>query len=213
MIILKIINIKVLNTFKMNNNIITIDGLIGAGKSTILSYIWEKHKINIKVEPIESWKPFLERIYKYNDSYYEFQLKIWKDICCYENPYNKELLMERSPFFIRKTFLKYLYEKNKITKEQYENILNMHEESDKIWKPKIMIYLKISPEKALERIKKRNRENENFIDVKYLYELYDLHENAFKEAKELGYNVYKIEANDNIDDIINKILNIIEVDK
>lgn len=210
MSILKILIINVLNTYKMtSSSIITIDGLIGAGKSTIMKHIFDKHKINIQLEPIESWKPYLERIYKYNDSYYEFQLKIWKDVCCYENPYGKDVIMERSPFFIRKTFIKYLYDKKKIDEKQYENLLHMHEQSDTIWKPKTMIYLKISPEQALYRIKQRNRENENYINLSYLYELYELHEKAFFEAKELGYNVHVIDSNQNIDNIMDEILKLI----
>lgn len=197
----------------MSSNIITIDGLIGAGKSTLINKISEKYNVNIKLEPIESWKPYLERIYKYNDSYYEFQLKIWKDICCYENMSNEKTIMERSPFFIRKTFIKYLFDKNKINKQQYENLLHMHEESDKIWKPKTMIYLKITPEVALKRIKLRNRENENYINLSYLYELYELHERAYFEAKELGYDIHMIDSLESLDNIVKNIDKIILFDK
>ena len=199
--------------YKMSSNIITIDGLIGAGKSSTLVNIWDNYDIYIRVEPIELWKPYLERIYKYNDSYYEFQKQIWKDVCCFENPFgHRKLLIERSPYFIRKTFIQYLLFKNKITKEQYDHLLQLHEQSDNIWKPKTMIYLRITPEKALERIKLRNRDNENYIDIDYLYELYNLHEKAYEDAINEGYNIHIVDANRNLDEIVKDVINIIGVD-
>lgn len=194
----------------MDNNIITIDGLIGAGKSTLMVQLWDMFNIEIKVEPIENWKPFLERIYKYNDSFYEFQIQIWKDVCCFENPFEKDIILERSPFFIRNTFLKTLFENDKITTEQYEHILNLHDQTDNKWKPKIMLYLRVSPETALSRIKKRNRENENYIDIQYLYKLYELHEQCYLKALDNGYNIHIIDAEKDLEEIIKDVLKIIK---
>lgn len=198
----------------MSYNVVTIDGLIGAGKSTVMMNLWDNHDIYIRLEPIENWKPYLERIYKYNDHYYEFQLKIWEDICCFKNIFSdNQVILERSPFFIRKTFIKNLLENNKISLQQYNHLLELHNQSDQIWKPKIMIYLKVSPEKALERIKIRNRDNENFINLEYLYQLYNLHEQAYHEAKQEGYNIVIVDADRDVKEIVQDILKIIGVDK
>ena len=43
--------------------IYTIDGNIGSGKSSVLNYLHKYKNIQIDLEPIEKWKPFLDNIY------------------------------------------------------------------------------------------------------------------------------------------------------
>ena len=46
--------------------LITIDGNIGAGKSTILKFLKDVANINADLEPVDEWEPFLVDMYKNN---------------------------------------------------------------------------------------------------------------------------------------------------
>ena len=86
--------------------IITIDGNIGSGKSTILNFLHKKYKLAIDLEPVEKWKVFLENIYNNKSNFFNFQLRVWLDRSWIQEKEDKILiLMERSPFFIKNTLL------------------------------------------------------------------------------------------------------------
>ena len=104
--------------------IITIDGNIGAGKTTILNYLHNNYNINIDLEPVDKWKPFLDNIYYNNKNYFNFQIRVWLDRSwIQEKNNNSVIIMERSPYFIRNTFNKYFYDKKLISNEE-NNIIN-----------------------------------------------------------------------------------------
>ena len=44
--------------------IITIDGNIGSGKTSVLNYLHKYNKLSIDLEPIESWQQYLKKIQK-----------------------------------------------------------------------------------------------------------------------------------------------------
>ena len=54
--------------------IITIDGNIGAGKSSILHYLHKKYKIPIDLEPIENWKIYLDNFYNNKNDIFNLSL-------------------------------------------------------------------------------------------------------------------------------------------
>ena len=160
--------------------IITIDGNIGAGKTTILNYLHNNFNINIDLEPVDKWKPFLDNIYYNKKNYFNFQIRVWLDRSwIQEKNNNSVIIMERSPYFIRNTFNKFFYDNNFISNEENNIINEFYDKTDSFWTSSYYIYLRSSPNKCLERILLRGRENEININLDYLNEIHKLHSIIF----------------------------------
>jgi len=187
--------------------IITIDGNIGSGKSTILNYLHKNYKISIDLEPIEQWKPYLDNYYNDKNNVFNFQLRVWLDRAWIQEKEEKILiLMERSPYFIKNIFNKYAYS-NALINTNELNILNeLYNKTDNIWSSNNYIYLKSDPQKCLDRINKRGRENEQNISLDYLQQLHDLHEITYQNAIINKFNILEIDIEDkDIQEIANII--------
>lgn len=174
--------------------IITIDGNIGSGKTSILNYLHSNYNIYVDLEPIDKWKPFLDNVYNNKKNYFNFQIRIWLDRSwIQEKDGNPNIIMERSPFFINNTFNKYINLNNLITTQENNIICELYKKSNIIWKSNYFIYLRSKPEKCLERILKRGRENELNITIEYLQDIHNLHEAAYEKAINKGYNIIVID--------------------
>lgn len=192
--------------------IYTIDGNIGSGKSTILNYLHKYKNLQVDLEPLEKWKNFLDNIYLSKTGFFNFQIKVWLDRAwIQEKENNSTVLMERSPFFIRNTFTINDYNNNNINEEEYKVINELYNKTDTIWKSNNYIYLRSSPNKCLERIKKRGRDNEiNTISLDYLTDIHLLHEEAYNKALEKKYNILIIDVdNKDTKEIIDEIISFI----
>jgi deoxyadenosine/deoxycytidine kinase len=191
--------------------IYTIDGNIGCGKTTILNYLHKHKNIQIDLEPVDKWKPFLDNIYLNKTGYFNMQIKVWLDRAWIQDKEtNSIIFMERSPYFIRNTFNKNDYINNHINEDEYNVINEMYHKTDKIWKSNFYIYLRSSPKKCLERIKLRARDNEMNIDEDYLISIHNLHEEAYLQLLETNKNVILIDIeNKTIEEIIKEIVSLI----
>lgn len=192
--------------------IITIDGNIGAGKTTILNYIHANHNIYVDLEPIDKWKPFLDDIYINKRKYFNFQIRVWLDRSwIQEKDNNSTIVMERSPYFIRHTFNEYMAENLNINPQESHILNELYDKTDIIWKSNYYIYIRSSPSKCLERIIKRGRENEMNIDLDYLTDIHNLHEFTYQKALEEGRNIICIDIeNKDIEEIANEIISYIK---
>jgi deoxyadenosine/deoxycytidine kinase len=187
--------------------IITIDGNIGAGKTTILNYLHNNYNIFIDLEPVDKWKSYLDNIYIYKKNHFNLQLRVWLDRSWIQEKNKTLMLMERSPFFIRNTFNTYLYNNNLISTHENIIINELYDKTDEIWKSNFYIYLRSNPNKCLERILKRGRENETNITIDYLNDIHNLHEETYKKALELNMNILIIDIeNKTLEEISSIIL-------
>ena len=191
--------------------IYTIDGNIGCGKTSVLNYLHKYKNIQIDLEPIEKWKPFLDNIYLSKTGYFNFQIKVWLDRAWIQDKDNKSIiLMERSPFFIRNTFNKNDYNINNINEDEYKVLNEMYDKTDTIWKSNLYIYLRSSPLKCLERINYRGRYNEMNITLDYIKNIHNLHEETYKNGLENNLNIVVIDVNNKtIHEIADEILSFI----
>jgi len=191
--------------------IYTIDGNIGCGKTSVLNYLHKYKNIQIDLEPIEKWKPFLDNIYLSKTGYFNFQIKVWLDRAWIQDKDNKSIiLMERSPFFIRNTFNKNDYNNNNINEDEYKVLNEMYDKTDTIWKSNLYIYLRSSPLKCLERINYRGRYNEMNITLDYIKNIHNLHEETYKNGLENNLNIIVIDVNNKtIHEIADEILSFI----
>ena len=165
--------------------IITIDGNIGVGKTTILNYLHTNHNINVDLEPIDKWKPYLDNFYIEKKDYFKFLIRVWLDRSwIQEKNKNSLVLMERSPYFIRNTFNKYIYDNDLINNNENNIINELYDKTDVIWKSNYFIYLRSSPNKCLENIYNRGRDNEMDISLDYLNNIHKYHEEAYENLRE-----------------------------
>jgi deoxyadenosine/deoxycytidine kinase len=216
----------------MNPIIITIDGNIGAGKSTFLNYLRQKFpKFNYIDEPVDIWtnlkneqgETLLEVYYKDKKRWaFSFQncvfltrtinlincINKWKTDKDYES---NIFITERCVATDFNIFVKMLYDDGFIDKlewsiyKQWYHYLILDNKIDGI------IYIKCEPEKCKERIGKRGRTGEQIITLEYLNKLHSYHE---KWINETYIPVITFETNLDINyeesNVYDKICNFIE---
>ena len=174
--------------------IVTVDGNIGSGKSTVLNYIHRNHKIPIDLEPIENWKSYLENFYNNKNSIFNLQLRVWLDRAWIQEKEEKVLLlMERSPFLIKKTFNVAAHMNDNLNDNEFQILNELYNKTDSIWNSNYYIYLRSNPNKCIERVKSRGRKCEENITLEYLQQLHNLHEINYKYAIENNYIIYMID--------------------
>ncbi len=187
--------------------IITIDGNIGSGKSSILNYIHRNNKIAIDLEPVDNWNQYLFKIYEDNTDYFKFDIRVWLDRAWIQEKTDKiTILVERSPSFIKNVFIQYQYDNNLLNDDEYKILNELYNKTDNLWNNNKYIYLRSNPEKCLNRIKKRNRNCEKNISLEYLTDLHNYHELNYEKIKNTN-NVSIINVEDKtIQDIVLEIL-------
>jgi deoxyadenosine/deoxycytidine kinase len=188
--------------------IITIDGNIGSGKSTVLNHLHKHHKIAIDLEPVESWNTYLSSFYNDKNDVFKFQVRVWQDRCWVQEKSEKTLiLMERSPFFIKNTFIEVVHNTGLITDPQYNILDDLYSKTDNLWCCNTYIYLRSSPENCIKRIKKRNRTCEKNITQDYIQSLHDCHETTYMKALDNKMNIIVIDIEEkSVVDVCNEIL-------
>jgi deoxyadenosine/deoxycytidine kinase len=189
--------------------VITIDGNIGAGKSSILDKLQKNHNQIVSFEPIQEWEPYLEDIYKNNIGYFNFQLKVYLDRAFIQSKSNSILFMERSPKFTRETFLP-VY-KDKLTQQEYNILEHLYDNVDhkynkSIIEPVIYIYITASPLICFNRIKERDRESEKTIDFNLIQLLHNKHEECYDNINTKGLPCLKINSDNKTSDEIAEII-------
>jgi deoxyadenosine/deoxycytidine kinase len=197
--------------------IVSIDGNIGSGKSTIVKYLKSNLKEYIKKEsgsefnicileePVNIWneivdkkdgKNIIEKYYEDQEKYsFAFQMmayisrlsQIKKAID--ENCYDI-IITERSILTDKHIFAKMLYDDNKINDIEYSIYLKWFDEFNHVIDNIKIIYIKTSPEVSCKRVLKRQRLGEN-ISLDYLKKCHDYHEDILKE----NYNIILINGN------------------
>ena len=173
--------------------IISIEGNIGSGKSTIvklLENIYGKSKsICFLDEPVSKWlelkdsnnKNILNHFYENIEEYafpfqmnaYISRLKILSEAL--EKGYDM-IITERCHQTDKYVFAKMLYEDNKIKEINYLIYLEWFDYFIKDIPEVHHIYIKTNPNIAYERVKKRNRESENNITLEYLEKCNESHD-------------------------------------
>ena len=178
--------------------IISVDGNIGSGKSTLVNHLREKYKDSEMVcfldEPVDDWKKIvdedgvdiLSKFYGDTKKYaFSFQMMAYISRIAIlrekirENP-DKIIISERSVFTDRNVFAKMLYDDKMIEKVNYEIYLKWFDEFTRDLKINAIIYVNTNPNVCKERILKRNREGEN-IPIEYLEKCHRYHNEWIKE--------------------------------
>jgi deoxyadenosine/deoxycytidine kinase len=187
------------NSCKKTPTIISIEGNIGSGKSTIISVLKEKFfpdkelKVCFLQEPVDKWNTIcdkngisiIEKFYKDQEKYaFHFQMMAYISRIALLNETIKKnydvIITERSIFTDKNVFAQMLFDKKKISDIEFkiynEWFYNFIDNISNIY----TIYLKTDPNIAYQRVLKRNRNGES-IDLNYLIECSEYHDSWIKK--------------------------------
>lgn len=204
-------------------HVISIEGNIGSGKSTLVEKLKERFDDNKTVaflsEPVDVWREIkdesgvdlLTNFYDNQEKFsFHFQMaafisRIAAITKLQENKEIKLIVVERSVWTDKNVFAKMLYDDGKISTLEHNIYLKWFDEFSKLINHGLNIYIKTSPEKAFERVKKRNRPGET-IPLEYLVKCHEYH-NSW-----LNYNSHIINGNIELPDegnvsIVEEIIN------
>ena len=172
--------------------IISIEGNIGSGKSTLVEHLKNRFGNNPKIcfldEPIAVWNTITDRdgntmIEKYYDNQYKyafsFQMMAYISRLSILKKALKEnydvIITERSIYTDCEVFAKMLYDNKKIEDVEYAIYMKWFHEFLEELPPIKVVYLRTDPEIAFVRVNLRGRKGEN-IELSYLKECHKYHE-------------------------------------
>lgn len=159
---------------------ITIEGVIGSGKTSLAHRLAEKCKAQLILEQFEQ-NPFLEKFYL-DRKRYAFQTQMFFLI----NRFKQMQLQNQGNLFTEFMVSDYLFEKDRIFA-----YLNLVGEELKLYdtifpllhrdlrKPDLVVYLQSSVDRLMYNIKKRNRKIERNLSRGYIEELSEAYNNYF----------------------------------
>lgn len=192
---------------------IAIEGVIGAGKTSLARRLAEKLNAKLVLENFED-NPFLEKFYK-NPSRYAFHTQIYFLLTRFKQL--QELRHE--DLFHNYVISDYIFEKDKIFAYLnlqddelvlYEKIAATIEKSVPV--PDLIIYLQSTVERLMSNIRHRDRETEKPMKEQYIKDLnegYNYFFFRYKASKVMIVNATDIDFVNNEDDfenLINEIL-------
>ena len=202
--------------------IISIEGNIGSGKSTLIDILKNTNKNIIYLpEPVNIWNEIkdtsgvsiLEKYYKDQQRYaFSFQMMAYITRLSLirktlkSAPEDCIIITERSIYTDREIFAKMLYDAGKIESIEYSIYLRWFDEFSETVLNGI-IYIQTTPETCLTRINLRNRKGEESIPLSYLEDCHRYHEDWINNTPNVLYFDGQPEYSDNtilkITDFIN----------
>lgn len=209
--------------------IISIEGNIGSGKSTLIQALKEYFKDNKKIlflkEPVDQWElikdkqgtTMLEKFYNDKEKYsfafqmmaYISRLSLIKE--AYKNDKNIIIITERSLQTDKFVFAQMLYDADMMEKVEYDIYMKWFNHFVEDYDVKKIIYVNASPDKCLERVTKRSRAGEAKIELEYLNNCDKYHHTMLNHFSD--DTVFKLNGNQDLDpenNVMNGWINSIE---
>jgi len=191
---------------------IAVEGAIGAGKTSLVKLLEKKYGARVILEENDS-NPFIAKFYEDQETY-SFQTQIFFLL----SRYNQYMELAQRDLFNSVVVIDYLFQRDKIFAQLnledheyrlYEQIFSLI--GSKTPKPDLVIFLQASTEVLLERVSKRNRDYEAFMDPDYLDSVNKAFNNFFfyySDTPLLVINTNEIdfvEKKCDLEELINKI--------
>lgn len=212
--------------------IISIEGNIGSGKSTLMAKLKDvfsdmPHVVFLQ-EPVDDWNTIrdddgctmLEKFYGNQEKYsFSFQMMAYISRLAtirkavHENP-NCVFISERCLHTDKYVFAKMLYDDKKIESVDYQIYNKWFDTFIDDFDITNIVYIKAEPSMCLERVAKRGRDGEEGIPLEYLQSCGEYHNNMMLQ---MNCNVHVLDGNVNIntspqaiDNWIYRITNIVD---
>ena len=159
---------------------IAIEGVIGAGKTTLAKKIKDRLNAELLLEQFDA-NPFLEKFYS-DRKRYAFQTQMFFLI----NRFKQQEELSQEDLFRDFIVSDYLFEKDRIFA-----YLNLNNEELKLYeslypllarslrKPELVVFLQSSADRLMHNIKKRNRKIERALNRNYIEELSEAYNHFF----------------------------------
>jgi deoxyguanosine kinase len=173
----------------MKNKFIVIEGLIGAGKTSLSKMIAESFNAKLILEQFAD-NPFLPKFYNEPEKY-SFQLELSFLAERYHQLKSelmsgdlfKEFLI--SDYYFTKSLI---FAKSTLADDEYHLFRNLFDIIlTTLPKPDLYVFLHLNPENALKNIKKRGRDYEQSIETEYLEKIRKNYFEYFKYEKGLKF--------------------------
>lgn len=198
-----------------NRMFVVVAGNIGSGKTTLTKKLSERLSWRPHFESVQD-NPYLEDFYN-NMQRWSFPLQVY----FLNHRFNTHKLIEtsygssiqdRSIYEDANIFAKSLFEQGDLDARDYENYYRLYESMIQYLNPPtLMIFLRRSVPKLVERIKMRGRNYEQAIPIDYLtklnhyyeqwYENYDLGKSLIVDTDDLDF----LENEDHFDRLVQRI--------
>jgi deoxyadenosine/deoxycytidine kinase len=175
--------------------IISIEGNIGSGKTTVIDNLEKRYKDNADIvflrEPVDVWNTIktekgttiLENFYEDSDKYaFPFQVMAFATRSASikraikNNPNCKYIVCERSLEADNNIFAKMLKDDGKIEDIQYKIYEHFYENCKDDVQTDGVVYIDSCPSVCMERINKRDRTGESGIEIDYIQRCRDYHD-------------------------------------
>ncbi len=191
-----------------------IEGVIGAGKTSLARLLGEKLEAKLILEQSET-NPYLDDFYR-DPQRYAFQIQLFFLL----SRYRQLLNLPQRDLFHKYLIADYIFVKDKIfaylNLEQrdlvlYERVATLMEQE--LPKPDLVIYLQASTERLVTNIKKRKKSYEKHMSSEYIKRLNEAYNDFFfryNETPLLVINASEIDFvhnEEDLNDLLQQILN------
>jgi deoxyadenosine/deoxycytidine kinase len=163
-------------------SVICIDGVVGAGKSTLGALLAKELDLHFFLEPVDD-NPLLDKFY-HDQQRYSFPLQVYflnkRFRMLKEADQLPGCVMDRS-IYGDVIFARLLAEGGKMHQEEfhlYEELL--HNMLEHISRPRLMVYLDITVDNAVARIRERGRDYEQIVARQYWEKLHEHYQDYFQ---------------------------------
>ena len=177
---------------------IGIAGIIGAGKTTLATALGQHLGLDVHYEPVVDNEylddfyretkrySFAMQIYLLNRRFQQHQEIIWR---------GRGGVQDRT-IYEDAIFAKTLRDMDFMDPRDYDTYVDLFRNlSNFMCRPNVIIYLDVTPERSMERIRERSRGCETGITVEYLTRLHDGYEEFLREISKL-IPVLRVEWNE-----------------
>ena len=172
----------------MENLFIGIAGMIGAGKSTLATSLAKHLGIKAYYEPVEN-NEYLADFYK-NTPKYAFQMQVYLLTRRFQQHqeiiWRGESAVQDRTIYEDSVFAAMLAKSGLMEERDYRTYKQLFQYmSNFMCKPNVIVYLDVTPERSLERIKMRNRDVETNVSIDYLTNLYNEYQIFLKDISKV----------------------------
>ena len=185
-----------LQILKNKVTMVSFDGNIGSGKSTMMKKAQEYYKNHVNVifakEPVDKWQKIqdksgtemLKLFYQDQEKHaFKFQIMAFvsrlaglREIVKANAGKDIIIITERSLYTDKEIFAKMLYDQDKMSDVEHQIYMLLFDEFASEFEVNKVIYIKTDAVKCHERVHIRAREGEELIPLAYLEECHKYHE-------------------------------------